>query len=64
MIIIPVRVIPKNKPKSCQPITFFKIKPSGTETVTMAVIKAKAVPKGTPLPTIASITGITLTELA
>lgn len=56
--------MPKNKPKSCQPMTFFKIKPSGMETVTMAVINAKAVPKGTPLPTIASITGITLTEFA
>ena len=45
-------------------MTFFNIKISGIETVTMEVINAKAVPKGTPLPTNASITGITLTELA
>lgn len=61
---MPTKVIPKNQANSCQRITFFRIIDSGMETVTMAVIKAKAVPRGTPLPTKASITGITLTELA
>ena len=64
MIIIPTMVIPKNMVKSCQRITFFRIKTCGTETVTMAVIKDKAVPNGTPFWTNASITGITLTEFA
>ena len=64
MIIIPVKVIPKKSAKSCHLITFFRIMDSGIDTVTIAVIKAKAVPKGTPLPTRASITGITLTEFA
>ncbi len=64
MTMIPVKVTPKKSAKSCQRITFFKIMDSGIDTVTIAVIKAKAVPKGTPLPTKASITGMTLTELA
>jgi len=64
MMIIPIMVIPKNIPKSCHFITFLSIMPSGIETVTIAVINANAVPIGTPLPTNASITGITLTEFA
>jgi hypothetical protein len=37
---------------------------SGMETVTIEVIKAKAVPSGTPFFTSASIMGITEIELA
>jgi len=54
----------KKATKSGQRITFFKISASGIESVTMAVMNAKAVPREAPFPIIASITGITLTELA
>ena len=64
MITTPVKVVPKNQAKSCHFITFFKIIDSGIETVTIAVINARAVPRGTPLPNNAYMTGITLTELA
>jgi len=61
---MPTIVIPKNIVKSCQRITLPKIITCGTDTVTIAVIKESAVPKGTPFKTKASITGMTLTELA
>ena len=64
MMTIPTSVMPKNQAKSCHFMIFFKIIDSGTDTVTIAVIKASAVPSGTPLPTNASMTGMTLTELA
>ena len=64
MIIIPTIVIPKKAARSCHLITFFNIMDSGIDTVTIAVIKARAVPKGTPFWTNASITGITLIEFA
>jgi len=61
---MPVVVIPKKIAKRGQRMTFLSIKASGIERVTIAVIKAKTVPKGAPLPTKASIIGRTLTELA
>lgn len=64
MIIIPTIVIPKNNARSCHRMTLLKIIDSGIEIVTIAVINDKAVPSGTPLPTSASMTGITLTEFA
>ena len=64
IIIIPTVVIPKNMAKSCQRIIFLSINASGSEMVTVAVIKAKTVPNGAPLLTNASIIGITLTEPA
>lgn len=62
--IIPRVVIPKNIANNFQLIAFFKINASGMENVTVAVMKANAVPSGTPLSIKASITGITLTEFA
>ena len=61
---IPVVVMLKNIVKSCQLIAFFRINASGIDKVTVAVIKARAVPRGIPFPTKASIMGITETELA
>ena len=57
-------VIPKKDIRSGHFISLFNINASGSDKVTVAVIKARAEPIGTPLPTNASITGITLTELA
>ena len=64
MIIIPIDVTIIKADKSFQFIAFFKINSPGIDKVTVAVMKAKEVPSGIPLPVIASITGITLTELA
>jgi len=52
---IPAMVMPKKRASNCHFMTFFKIRPSGMEMVTMAVMNAKAVPRGTPLPTKVSI---------
>ena len=56
--------MPMNMASNCHLITLFKIKTSGIDKVTVAVIKANAVPNGTPFSTNASIIGITLTEFA
>ena len=61
---MPKMVIPKNKANSCHFMTLLNINISGKETVTMAVMNAKAVPMGTPFPTSASIIGMTPTEFA
>ena len=56
--------MPKKMANSCHFIAFLSINASGIDKVTVAVIKAKAVPRGIPLPTNASIIGIIETELA
>ena len=61
---MPTVVIPKNMASNCHFNNFLSISASGIESVTVAVIKASAVPIGTPFPTRASMMGITLTELA
>lgn len=62
--IIPTVVIPKNIASSCQRITFLRMIASGSESVTIAVMKASIVPRGAPFWTRASIIGITLIEFA
>ena len=47
MITMPVSVIPQNQASSCQRITFLRIISSGMEIVTIEVMKANAVPRGT-----------------
>lgn len=64
MIIIPVDVTIIKADNNFQFIAFLRIKSPGIDKVTVAVIKARDVPSGMPLPVIASTTGITLTELA
>lgn len=61
---MPIIVTPKNAARSCFFIIFASISPSGMDMVTVAVMKASAVPIGIPLPTNASIIGTTSTEFA
>lgn len=56
--------MPKKANNNCHFMAFLRIKASGKDNATVAVIKAKAVPSGIPLPIKASITGKTETELA
>ena len=56
--------MPKKMASNCHFMAFLRIKASGIDKVTVAVIKANAVPKGIPLPTRASTIGMTETELA
>ena len=58
-MIIHIVTIPKNIANNCRLITFFKIKASGREIPTIAIIKASAVPIGTPFATSDSIMGMT-----
>lgn len=64
IIIIPIEVTLKKANNNCQFIIFLRIKTLGIDKVTVAVIKAIAVPKGTPLFVRASTIGITLIEFA
>lgn len=61
---MPIDVTITKADSNFQFIAFLRINNPGMDSVTVAVIKASEVPKGTPLPVIASIIGITLTELA
>lgn len=61
---MPIVVRPKNVASSGHFMAFFRINASGIDRVTVAVMKANAVPRGIPLPINASTTGITDTELA
>jgi len=61
---MPNKVTTIKTDNSFQSIAFFRIKSPGMDKVTVAVMKAKAVPNSTPLLVIASTIGITLTELA
>lgn len=57
-------IVPKKMPISFHVITFLSIVASGNESPTTAIIKAKAVPIGTPLATNTSITGTMPAALA
>ena len=57
-------MVPKNIPISFQVITFLSIVISGSESPTTAIIKAIAVPIGTPFATNTSITGTIPAALA
>ncbi len=64
MSMMPKVVMEKKIANSCHFIAFFKIKASGIDNVTVAVMNDNAVPKGIPLSIKTSIIGITETELA
>jgi len=60
---MPMIVMPKKTISSSFFINLASIKPEGIDSVVEAVIKARAVPIGTPLLIKASTTGITPIEL-
>ena len=57
-------IVPKKMPISFHVITFFSKVASGNDNPTTAIIKANAVPIGTPLATNTSITGTIPAALA
>lgn len=61
---MPIKVTVIKADSNFQLMAFLSIKIPGIDKVTVAVIKASDVPRGTPLPVSASTTGIMLTELA